>query len=260
MYNNKIKRFINIGLKPLNMDTIKSIAFDLEGTVIDVESAHHQAHIYSARKVGITLSLEDCFKEIPHFIGGPDEEVAKDITALASKHGIHVDYKEVLENKKNYYNYLLEDTQIKPRKGFLDFFYAIQNMGLKYSIGSLTNKDQALVLLKKSGLIELFENKNIVLKEDVQKLKPAPNVWIETAKRTSVEPSSQLVFEDSPNGIIGAVKIGAYCVGMPTYNRPDTIIALVNAGAKRIFLSWDEINPVNLINNINQEHSMHKYQ
>ena len=241
------------------MDTIKSIAFDLEGTIIDVESAHHQAHIYSARKVGIILSLEDCFKKIPHFIGGPDEEVAKDISNLASENGTNVDYKEVLENKRNHYNHLLEDMQIKPRKGFLDFFYAIQAMGIKYSIGSLTNKDQASVLLKKSGLTDLFGNKNIVLQEDVQKLKPAPDVWIETAKKTSVKPSSQLVFEDSPKGIIGAIEIGAYCVGMPTYNRPDTIIALVNAGAKRIFLSWDEINPVNLIKNINQERSMHKY-
>ncbi len=235
------------------MTKIESIAFDLEGTVVDVEAAHHQAHILAANNIGVTLTLEDCFKMIPHFIGGPDDEVAKDICALAAQRGIEADPNYVLEQKKNHYSRLLNTLEIKPREGFVDFFQAVKAMGLKYTIGSLTQEEQAKVLLERSGVGNLFGYENIVLREHVQNPKPAPDVWIETAKRAGVDPANQIVFEDSPRGIQGAIKIGAYCVGMPTNNQPDTLAALKEAGAKQIFMAWSEINPVHLIKNVNQE-------
>ncbi len=234
-------------------DTIKACAFDLEGTVVDVEKAHHEGHRYAARDFGIELSFEDCLKKLPHFIGGPDEEIAKDISAIAEGIGLTVNYQEVLESDKRHYNRLLQDIDITCRTGFLEFFNIIKGAGMKCTIGSLTNQDQAVVLLERSGLMKVFGYENIVLREHVQRPKPAPDVWIETAKRAGVNPSEQLVFEDSPRGIVGAVEVGAYCIGMPVYNRPDVANALINAGAKRIFFQWDEINPLRLINNINQE-------
>lgn len=239
-----------------SMAKIQAVAFDLEGTIIDVEFAHHEGHRLAAQDVGVVLSVEECFSQLPHFIGGPDDQVAREIAEIASRNSRHtVDYKGVLTRDRSHYERLLQELPIQPREGFFDFFHAIGKMGLKYTIGSLTNENQALLLLEKSGLGELFGYENIVLREHVKNVKPAPDVWIETARRASVNPDAQLVFEDSPRGIQGALKIGAYCIGMPIYNRPDTINALVDAGAKRIFMQWDEINALNLIDNINRERS-----
>lgn len=237
------------------MEKIKSIAFDLEGTIIDVEHAHHQAHLFAARDIGVELTVEECFEKIPHFIGGPDDEVAKDICKLASLQGTQVDYQDVHTAKKKHYQLILPELTIKPRDGFDQFFSAIKKQGIKYTIGSLTNEEQARILLEKSGLANLFGYQNIVLRENVINPKPAPDVWIETAQRAGVQPSQQIVFEDSPRGIQGAISVGAYCVGMPVYNRKDTIIALAEAGAKRFFMSWEEINPDPLLRNINQEYN-----
>ncbi len=235
------------------MPTIKSVAFDMEGTIVDAEIAHHQAHREAAREVGVILSIEDCVARLPHFIGGPDEEVAKDIAKLGVDLGLEIDYHRILESKKHHYNLILPTLTIKPREGFLDFFAAIQDLGLRYTIGSLTNEKQAAILLEKSGLGRLFGYENIVLREHVARPKPAPDVWIETARRAGVSPESQLVCEDSPRGIQGAVEVNAYAIGMPTYHRPDVIKSLIDAGAKRVFLHWNEINPYDLITNINRE-------
>lgn len=238
------------------MSKIKATVFDLEGTVIDVEKAHHQAHIYSASDFDISLSLEDCFNQLPHFIGGPDDEVAREISQIVySKLAKCVDYRAILESKRGHYNRLLKELPIEPRKGFLDVFHEFRNIGLKYVIGSVTNEEQAITLLERGGLIDLFGYDHIVLREHVQNPKPAPDVWIETARRASVEPENQLVFEDSTHGIMGAVKVGAYCIGMPVYSRPDVIRELTEAGARKIFMHWNEINPRNLVDNINQERS-----
>ncbi|MDP3733876.1 MAG: HAD-IA family hydrolase, partial [Nanoarchaeota archaeon] len=146
-----------------------------------------------------------------------------------------------------------KELEIKPRKGFLEFFHEVRTMGIKCTIGSLTNREQALTLLEKSGIGKLFGYENIVLREDVQNPKPSPDVWIATARKANVEPRQQLIFEDSPRGIQGAICIGAYCIGMPIYNRPDTIQELVKEGAQRVFMCWSEINPQKLIENVNEE-------
>lgn len=238
------------------MHSIKACVYDLEGTVVNVETAHHKAHILAAKDVGVALSLEECFRKIPHFIGGPDDAVAKDIADLARKKGITADYISILKNDQQKYESLLQTESIEPRQGFLNFFHTTKNMGMKYAIGSLTEEKYAKVLLEKSGLDKLFGQENIVLRHHVKDPKPAPDVWIETAMRTGVDIPNQLVFEDSPRGIRGAVEVGIYCVGMPVYNRPDTVTDLMNAGARRIFMNWDEINPGALISNINMELSL----
>lgn len=237
------------------MRKIESVAFDLEGTVIDVEYAHHEGHRLAARDFYVELSLEECLQLIPHFIGGPDDEVAKEISQLLQKRqGTKIDYREVLLADKKHYGNLLQELKIEPRKGFVNFFQAIKDRGLKYAIGSLTDENQAKLLLERGGIIDLFGSyKNIVLREHVKNLKPAPDVWIETARRTSVDPAEQLIFEDSPRGIQGGVQVSAYCIGMPVYNKPSVIMPLLEAGARRVFIQWDEINPHKLIDNINRE-------
>ena len=229
------------------MKKILAIAFDLEGPIIDVEAAHHQGHIRAASDVGVHLTIEECFQKIPHFIGGPDEEIAKEIAALSP---INPNYKFVLNLTKSHYNKLIASLKIDPRPGFLEAYKAFKDLGLKTSIGSACPSSQANILLNRSGLNKLFIPNTIVLREDVENTKPAPDVWLETAKRTGVPPENQLIFEDSPKGIIGGVAVGAICIAMPIYNRLDTVNALMQAGAKRIFLDWREINIPALMTNL----------
>src|SRR3989344_5982698 len=149
------------------MSKIEAVALDLEGTVIDVESAHHQAHILAAKDVGVELTLEDCFKLLPHFIGGPDETVAKEIAKLAMDNGNYSDPIYIHQQKRIHYNKLLTTIAIKPREGFIEFLNAVRRMGLKVTIGSLTTREQAMVLLERSGIGSLIGYKNIVFREDV---------------------------------------------------------------------------------------------
>ena len=62
---------------------IKGVAFDLEGTVVDVERAHHLGHFAAAKEVGVVLDLDSALEKLPHFIGGPDDKIAEEILALS---------------------------------------------------------------------------------------------------------------------------------------------------------------------------------
>lgn len=223
---------------------IKAVAFDLEGTVVDVEAAHHEGHRAAAKDVWLDLSLDDCFRYLPHFIGGPDEEIAKEIAAMAK-----ADWKYVLERMKFHYNRILESgaVEIKPRDGFLEVYQGLQDRGIVSTVSMLTSLDQARVLLSRSGLDQLFLADRIVSGEDVLNSELSPGVFLETARRAGVHPSEQLVFEDSPHGIKAAVDAGSVAIGMPVYHKPEAIASLLQAGAKRVFPSWRKIDLSQLV-------------
>ncbi|MBI4095117.1 MAG: HAD family phosphatase [Candidatus Liptonbacteria bacterium] len=230
---------------------IKGIAFDMEGTVIDLEAAHHEGHIRAAKDVGVTLKLEGALSSVPGFIGGPDSAVAEGIYELSNK--VHsADF--ILSRTRHHYSELRETMRIEVRPGFEDALRELRGGEcFPTAIGSLTPRRFAELLIRKSGLGKLFKPAQIVLKEDVRREKPAPDVFLETAPRMGIHPTEQLVFEDSPNGIRAAVAAGSIPIGMPTYNRPEVVTQLVNAGARRIFFYWDEMNVGALVANLDRE-------
>ncbi len=218
---------------------IKGIAFDLEGTVVDVDKAHHQAHLLVAKEAGVLLTFDEALVKLGHFIGGPDEKIMEEIAALAPA---PVDIAEFLKKDKQYYEQFLQTIEIKPREGFLDFLKQAKQKGIPVAIGSLTARQYAQPLLDHSGLSALFPSEMIVLREHVKNMKPAPDVFIETAKRLGIDPKDQLVFEDSPRGVQAALAAGSKAIGVPGLDRPETIAALQKAGAIKVFVSWKEIH------------------
>lgn len=230
---------------------IRGIAFDLEGTVIDVEAAHHEGHIAAAAEFGLVITLNEAYGKILHFIGGPDEKVCEDIwNFLDTETRDQITTNDILERKRFHYERLLAEMPIQPRPGFVDFYRVAREMGLKLTIGSLTSEKQAMTLLNRSGLTELFGLSHIVLREHVVNPKPAPDVFLKTAEIMKIDPKDQLVFEDSPRGVKAALAAGSKAVGMPVIIRGSTVGALVDAGAVRIFFDWREINLCALLRNI----------
>lgn len=219
---------------------IKGVAFDLEGTVIDLESAHHRGHIAVAAEVAVFLSgVEEALKKIPHFIGGPDELIMEEIWNLSDK----TRTKEyIAERDKYYYLMLLRELVIVPRDGFLLFVEKLNKLGIKIAIGSLTSREDALTLLNLSGLDKIFPRSCVVLREDVENFKPAPDVFLETARRMGIRPEEQLVFEDSPRGIMAACSAGSKGIGMPVYDLETVIKSLEEAGAECIYTNWADVN------------------
>ena len=67
------------------------------------------------------------------------------------------------------------------------------------------------------GIIRLFDA--IVCAEDYVNGKPAPDPFLEAARRLGVSPGNCVVFEDSPTGIQAAEAAGMQHVFVPTAER-----------------------------------------
>lgn len=230
---------------------IRGIAFDLEGTIIDVESLHFDAFVLAAEEVGITISFEEIVEKIPHAIGGGDRLIAEGIARLGEEAGPAFSAEEILEAKRWHYSRLLEEVEVRPRPGFLEVFEWI-TVQWPVAIGSLTPRAQAEVLLRRSGLDRFFPASRAVLLEDVgeARKKPAPDVYLETARRIGIDSSEQLVFEDSPVGVKAARAAGSLAIGMPVFRTPENVTELLEVGASRVFLDWREMNLAAVIANL----------
>ncbi|MGN6097995.1 MAG: HAD family hydrolase, partial [Bosea sp. (in: a-proteobacteria)] len=81
---------------------------------------------------------------------------------------------------------------------------------LPLAVASGGSREIVSACLTASGLSYIFST--IVTIEDVSRPKPAPDLFLEAARRLQVEPSACVVFEDSPQGLTAARAAGMHPV------------------------------------------------
>jgi beta-phosphoglucomutase len=221
-----------------NLMLINAIVFDLEGTIIDIEALHHTAHLEAAAAIGLRLTREQATKSVPHFVGGPDEEVARELAGLASQPSKTT---QLLQYKIRRFEELLQSKEnIVARHGFYSFLDWLKGLAVKLGIATVTKRDLVFYLLERAGLLSHFNRDWIVVREDVAAPKPAPDVYLEAARRMGIEARTQLVIEDSPGGVRAAKRAHARVIALPTVHTGGFYQMLREAGAETIFNSWED--------------------
>lgn len=84
-----------------------------------------------------------------------------------------------------------------------------------WPVGVATGKDRERLArqLKRLGIFDRFDA--IVTAQDVDRGKPAPDIFLETARRMDIDPSDCVVVEDSPAGCVAALAAGMTVVACP---------------------------------------------
>jgi HAD superfamily hydrolase (TIGR01509 family) len=79
-----------------------------------------------------------------------------------------------------------------------------------------SNSPRVLVdlALGASGLVDSWGA--TVCGDEVEQLKPAPDIYLEACRRLGVGPHEAVAFEDSPTGVASARAAGLYVVGIPS--------------------------------------------
>jgi len=83
----------------------------------------------------------------------------------------------------------------------------------KLAVCSSTEKDFIILILTNLNVIKYFDI--ITGGFDVERNKPFPDVYLETAKRLKLDSKDCLAIEDSENGVIAAKEAGMNCIAVP---------------------------------------------
>jgi HAD superfamily hydrolase (TIGR01509 family) len=106
-------------------------------------------------------------------------------------------------------------------------------------LASSSNRELIDLVLQLSGLDRFFAA--TVSSEEVARGKPAPDVYLETARRLDVAPENCAAVEDSENGILSAKAAGMHVLAIPNPQYPPHDEAL--AAADEVLASLAELTP-----------------
>jgi HAD superfamily hydrolase (TIGR01509 family) len=92
---------------------------------------------------------------------------------------------------------------------------AVERLAAHWALGVASSSNRELIdaALDTSGLARFF--KVSVSSEEVPRGKPAPDVYLEAARRLGVEPSRAAAIEDSRNGLLAARAAGMRVIAIP---------------------------------------------
>jgi len=196
---------------------IDAVVFDLDGVIIDSEELWNEVRESLARERGgrwsaqaqanmMGMSSTEWSRYLHDVVGltEPPEEINREVVSrmLAS-------YSEGLP--------LID--------GAVD---AVQRLAAHWRLGLASSSNRALIdrVLEVSGLAPYFEV--TVSSEEVAQGKPAPDVYLEAARRLGVEPARSVAIEDSASGIRSAHSAGMHVVAIPNraFPPPTDVLAL----------------------------------
>jgi HAD superfamily hydrolase (TIGR01509 family) len=184
---------------------IEAVIFDMDGVLIDSEPIHSEA----ARAMLADLGVEYVPDVDEDLVGCTDSDV---FHALRARYGLAEDEGQlaaawVARSVK------LLSRPLVPMRGVPDVLHALRRSGLRLALASSSAPAIIAATLCGLGLSTLFDI--TVSGHDVARGKPAPDIFLEAARRLAVRPEALLIVEDSFNGLSAAVAAGIRCVVVP---------------------------------------------
>jgi beta-phosphoglucomutase-like phosphatase (HAD superfamily) len=167
----------------------EGLIFDCDGTLADTMPFHWKAWQSVLARHRLTLP-EDRF----YALGGvPSRDILK---LLAQEQGVHLDHHTVAKEKEA--AYLPFISQVEPIR--LVVTIAQDNYGrIPLAVASGGSRPIIEQVLRHLGIRSLFQA--LVTNEDVTRQKPAPDIFLEAARRLGVPPERCRAYEDTDLGL-----------------------------------------------------------
>jgi HAD superfamily hydrolase (TIGR01509 family) len=118
---------------------------------------------------------------------------------------------------------------------------AVRRLAARYPLGLASSSNRPLIdaVLEAAALAPYFQA--TVSSEEVERGKPAPDVYVEAARRLGVDPTQVVAVEDSHGGIRSAKAAGMRVIAIPNPAYPPGADSL--AYADETIRSLDELTP-----------------
>ena len=197
---------------------IEAVVFDLDGVLLDSEQLWDKAREQLARERGgrwhdqaqrdmMGMSSLEWSRYMHETIGLPEppEEISR----------------EVVERLTALYR-----ERLPAIPGAKE---AVERLAADYKLGLASSSNRELIdlALELLGVAHLFAA--TVSSEEVARGKPAPDVYLEAARRLGIEPARAAAVEDSQNGILAAKAAGMRVIAIPNRHFPPDEEALARA-------------------------------
>ena len=185
---------------------LRALFFDFDGLIVDTEWPIYEAWHQTFLDHGHPLPLETFNQCI-----GTDFNTWSPKAHLEELTGDSIDWHQLDDARQASIEKNLEGAEAMP--GIPEAVSTAKAAGMKLAVVSSSSHRWVDGWLGRIGLLEPFDT--TVCRDDAPRIKPAPDLYLEAARRLDLAPASCLVVEDSVNGIKSALAAGMQCVAIP---------------------------------------------
>ncbi|MEQ1829793.1 MAG: HAD-IA family hydrolase [Pirellula sp.] len=175
---------------------------------------------------GLLLNTEDLYGEVGNILMGRRGKIYRDdvrqqMIGLPAEQAYGVLIRE--EQLKESWQALQRETdeifedllpnQLAMMHGVEELLDHLDNLRLPRCVATSSTKDFATRALSLVGVLKRVDF--VITAEEVERGKPFPDIYLESAQRMGIPIHHTLVLEDSPTGTKAGVSAGAYVVSVP---------------------------------------------
>ena len=214
--------------------SLEAVVFDMDGVLVDSEEIWDEARR--------TLALE-------HGLAWP-ESAQRDMMGMSSPEWSRYMHERVglAESPEKISAEVvrrLEDLYWQHLPLLEGAAQAVERMARRFRLGLASSSNRPIIelVLELAAIADEFEV--TVSSEEVERGKPAPDVYLEALRRMKVAPARAAAVEDSTNGLLSAHAAGMLVVAVPNPVFPPRADAL--AVADIVLASLSELTPETLL-------------
>ncbi len=212
------------------LDAIDAVVFDLDGVLVDSEAVWDEVREEFVQEKG----------------GRWHEDAQRDMMGMSSvewsryvrdRLGVDMDPERISQEVADRVADLYRD-HLPLLPGAVE---SVRALATEWPLGlaSSSNRHVIDLVLEEAGIVNEF--KATVSSEEVGAGKPAPDVYLEAARRLDADPSSSVAIEDSTNGLRSAHAAEMTVIAVPNGDFPPEADAL--ALAAQVLDSLEELTP-----------------
>ena len=194
----------------------KTVIFDLDGTLIDTEKYFKRFWREAAAEFGFAMSEGQALEL---------RSMGKPYVLWKGKEwfGEEFDYIKIRDRRRELMQAYLEKTGIETKPGAEQALRQLKEEGAAIALATATPTERAKEQLMQVGLLEYFDE--VVSTVQVERGKPAPDVYFYVCEKLGTAPAEVFAVEDSPNGAMSAIAAGLKVVFIPDQTEPEGEVA-----------------------------------
>lgn len=183
-----------------------SVIFDLDGTLVDSEPNYYEAGRQTLAEHGVT---DFSWADHERYVGVSTQETVAD---WKERYGLRASVEELFTAKnRRYLELARSSTRAYPR--MREFVELLAAEDVPMAVASGSSPEAIAAVLVGTGLDAVL--RTVVSADEVAHGKPAPDVFLEAARRLGVRPEDCVVLEDAAPGAAAAHAAGMRCIAIP---------------------------------------------
>jgi HAD superfamily hydrolase (TIGR01509 family) len=188
-----------------------AVIFDMDGLMLDTESLGPQTWRNAAATIGVEFDLN----LLPSMIG----RNYRDCRELLREHyGPSYPVEQLTATCLTVFDAIVARDGIAQKPGLRELLDWLDVENVVRAVATSTRRDRAEAQLTQQGLLARFAT--LVGGNEVERGKPAPDIFLLAAQRLGVAAADCVVLEDSEPGVRAALAAGMMPIMVPDQHRP----------------------------------------